>query len=256
MGDKLVEIYDNLTEEIQKNNLSLENKEEILSEIIAELQNKCLKSEFGKIVSSALDVAIREIFPDIIDDQIINLKDNIYEYGLEDGIEKTVEDVVDLGKSTMGILTNDFESITQAQEAISNGGTLDKISDLLDSGIDNLKKDKKIDANTAKILKKEKNTILNNVEKNIETSFSNQFNNLEKLEKYISNWNKNFEAKDFSGMEKEFNKMKKVMDELLPTENILIDYRTIENLHTLIKNNGKSFDLSDEEILLANKLVH
>lgn len=256
MGDKLIEIYDNLTEEIEKKNLSVDNQQEILSEIIGEIQNNCLKSEFGKIVNSALDVGIRAIFPDVVEDQIINLKDNIYEFGIKEGIGQTVEDIVDFGKSTMGILTNDFESISQAQKAISNGGTLDKISDLLDSGINNLKDSKKIDSNTAKTLKKEKNAILNNIEKNIETSFSNQINNLEKLEKYISNWNKYFESQDFSGMEKEFNKMKKVIDSLLPTENILVDYRTIENLHTLIKNNGKNFELSEEEISLAYKLVH
>ena len=106
----------------------------------------------------------------------------------------------------------------------------------------------------AKSIKKEKNNILKNVEKNIETSFTNQLDNLEKLEKYIGNWKEDFEAKDFNSMQNEFNKMKKVIDSLLPIENTLNQYRTIENLQTLIKNNGKDFNLTEEEMELAQKL--
>ena len=37
-------------------------------------------------------------------------------------------------------------------------------------------------------------------------------------------------------------------------ENTIKNARTIENLHELIKNNGKSFELSDEEMQLAELL--
>ena len=38
-------------------------------------------------------------------------------------------------------------------------------------------------------------------------------------------------------------------------ENTLKQGRIIENLHTLIKNNGKNFDLTNEELELANLLI-
>ena len=41
---------------------------------------------------------------------------------------------------------------------------------------------------------------------------------------------------------------------IIPIENTIKTTRYIENLHNLIKNNGKNFDVSDEEIELAKKL--
>ena len=42
---------------------------------------------------------------------------------------------------------------------------------------------------------------------------------------------------------------------LIPMENTLKQARTIENLHTLIKNNGQDFNLSKEELELVNLLA-
>ena len=55
-------------------------------------------------------------------------------------------------------------------------------------------------------------------------------------------------------MEREFKKMKEKFKEILPMENTIKEARTIENLHTLIKNNGRNFDLSEEQKELANIL--
>ena len=71
----------------------------------------------------------------------------------------------------------------------------------------------------------------------------------------MTNWKEGFNSQDFSLMQKEYNKMVKVMDSLMPLENTLSEFRTIENLQSLIKNNGKNFDLSPEELELANKLI-
>ena len=256
MGDNILEVYNNLSKKIEKNNLNINNAEEILSKTVEKLQNQCLKSDFGKAVNSALDIGIRAIFPDIVEDQLINLKNNIYNYGLKEGINQTIDETINLGKSVTGVITNNFESISDAQNAIAAGGTVDKISDLIDNSIESLKNSKTIKASTAKTLKTEKNKIVKNIEKNIENSFSNQIKSLNNLEKCISSWNQYFETKDYMGMEKEFNKMKKIMNSLLPMENTLVNYRTIENLQNLIKNKGKNFDLTSEELELTNKLIN
>mgnify|MGYP003483029855 CR=1 FL=1 len=44
------------------------------------------------------------------------------------------------------------------------------------------------------------NIILNNVESNIEKTFSDQIKSIKFLEKYINNWNNYFSSKDFDGM--------------------------------------------------------
>ena len=110
------------------------------------------------------------------------------------------------------------------------------------------------DSNVTKLIKQGKNTLLNNVESNIEKSFIKQTNGVGKLEKYISNWKQYYSNQDFNGMEKEYKKIKKELSNLVPLENTIRDARSVENLHTLIKTNGKNFNLSEVEKELLKKL--
>ena len=50
-------------------------------------------------------------------------------------------------------------------------------------------------------------------------------------------------------------KIRAELKELVPMENTLKEARTIENLHNLIKNNGKDFNLSSEQQELAKMLI-
>ena len=50
-------------------------------------------------------------------------------------------------------------------------------------------------------------------------------------------------------------KIQEKLKELLPIENTLKEARVIENLHNLIKNNGQNFNLSQEQLELANLLT-
>lgn len=254
--NNLIELNDKARECLENNNLDINKPDEILEFIVSDIQNNILKNGLTDAINAGIDVGIRAIFPNSIEDQIVKLNDNIYNYGLKEGLSRSLDDAIDFGKSAIGVLTNNFENAKQAQMAISKGGTIDKISSLLDTGIDKLKSSKTIDSTIAKTLKSGKDTILKNIEESIDNSFSTQIKNTEKFEKYISNWKENFEAKDFSKMEKEYNNMKKIVDSIMPTEEILSEYNTIENLHNLIKNNGKNFDLSKDEIELANKLIN
>ena len=56
-------------------------------------------------------------------------------------------------------------------------------------------------------------------------------------------------------MQREYEKIKEKLNELLPIENTLKEARTIENLHNLIKNNGQNFNLTNEQLELANMLA-
>ena len=127
--------------------------------------------------------------------------------------------------------------------------------DLLDSVVNNVYKKGLINNNVAKTIKQGKNVILNNVEKNIEKTFENQINSLEYTKKYLNNWKNYFNNKNFEGMEREYIKIEKEIKNLIPIEKTINEIRTIENLHNLIKNNGKNFNLTNQEIELANKLI-
>ena len=57
-------------------------------------------------------------------------------------------------------------------------------------------------------------------------------------------------------MAKNYRNLEKYIERTIPLENMIKEARRIENLHNLIKNNGKKFDISEEEIKLAEKLVN
>ena len=141
------------------------------------------------------------------------------------------------------------------QNAIKSGELIDGISSLLDLTIDNVRKAGLVNNNVAKNIKQGKNIILNNLESNISNTFSNQYKAIENTNKYISNWRNYFENKDFSGMEKEYNKIEKQLKNIAPIESTIKNARTIEVLHNLIKNNGQDFNLTKEQLELAEKLV-
>ena len=217
-------------------NLEISNNIEI-----GEKQKSFLNTTLGKAINGAIDVGIRAILPDFIDEQIVNIKDNLLEYGLKDGISKTIDDAVNLGKSAIGIFTGNFENISQMQDAVKSGGVIDGISTLLDTNVSNM-------------IIKGKNIILNNVENNIENTFKKQYQNLEYINKYIDNWKNSFKNKDFEKMEKEYKKLEKQLKQIAPIEKTINEAKTIEVLHNLIKNNGQDFNLTNEQLELVEKL--
>lgn len=231
------------------NEQTLNNKLEIEKE-----QKNFLETTIGKIVNTGLDIGIRALLPDFIEEQVINLKDNLFEYGFREGIGKTIEDAIDLGKSAIGIFTGNFENIEQMQNAIQTGGLIDGISDLLDTVVGKVAQKGLINSNIANILSQGKNIILDNVQSNIEKTFTEQITSSNNINKYINEWKNAFENKDFNTMEKQYEKIETELKELAPLEETIIQARTIENLHNLMKNNGQDFNLTKEQLELAEKL--
>ena len=230
------------------------NNENNIENTLEKEQKNFLETTLGKIINTGLDIGIRALLPDFIDEQVINLKDNLFEYGLAEGITKTIDDVIDLGKSAIGIFTGNFENVEQMQSAIQSGGLIDGISSLLDTVVNKVMQKGLINYNVASMLTQGKNVILNNIESNIEKTFADQLTTSTNLEAYINNWKNSFENKDFNSMEKEFEKIEEQLKILAPMENTINQARTIENLHNLIKNNGQDFNLTKEQVELAEKL--
>ncbi len=217
-------------------------------------QNNFLQSNLWSAINNGIDIGIRCILPDWAEDKIIDLKDNLINYGLKDGVSRSIKSVIDTGKSAIGIVTGNFENIEQINEAIKSGGIIDSVSDILDSVLNKINDEGKINNSVYKLIKNGKNSILNNVKNNIESNLKEQIVASKNLEKYIENWKEAFYKKDFASMEKELNKIHIKIKELIPIENTINSARNIETLHELIKNNGQNFNLTQEEIELANKL--
>ncbi len=160
------------------------------------------------------------------------------------------------GKVCFGIFTGKFENMSQVKNVIKKGGLIDSVSDVLDWGIKKSKQNGLINNTTANVIQKGKNTILNTVNNSIENNMTSQMESIEKIDKYISNWNEYYQKQDFNNMDKQYKKIEKELNNIMPLENILTKARQLENLHLLIKNKGGDFNLSKEELELANKLVY
>jgi len=236
-----------------KNNINLENNN--LGNITYEKQKSFLESNLGQVINGGIDLGLRALLPDIIEDQIINIKNSIITDGFSAGIKSAIDNVIDMGKSVLGIFTGKFENMAQVKNVIKKGGLIDSISDVLEWGINKVQENDIINSQTAIVIKKGKSTILNTIQNNIENNLTAQIESIEKIDSYISNWNNFYQEKDFNNMEKQYKKIEKELTNVMPLENVITKARQVENIHELIKNNGKNFNLSKEELELANKLI-
>lgn len=217
-------------------------------------QKSFLETTLGKTINGAIDLGLRWILPDFVENQIIDIKDALIQGGLKEGIDKAIDSAIDLGKSVTGIFTGNFENVSQAQNAIKNGGIIDGISGVIDFALEKATNSGLIPYNISSLIGKGKDVILDNVANNIEDEFAKQVDNIEKLGKYENNWREYYKNQDLEGMEREYQKIKERLKELLPLEKTLNEARQIENIHKLIKNSG-SFELTKEQMELANILV-
>lgn len=56
-------------------------------------------------------------------------------------------------------------------------------------------------------------------------------------------------------MEKEMKNINKYLEKIMPLENIIKEARLVENVHNLIKNNNKNFEINEVELEAANVLA-
>lgn len=235
------------------NNLEVENQ--ITNDVsIENKQRNFLQTNIGKAVNTGLNIGLRYILPDVIEDQVIEIKDSFLQNGFKEEVQTAIDSAINFGKSALGIVTGNFENVQQMQTAVKSGGIIDEISNVLNFTINKVVNSGKIPYALGSAIKTGKNAILNNITKNIESEFENQVNQIEKLNKYTNNWKDYFNNKDFDGMQREYDKIRGKMKEIAPIENTIKTARVVENLHKLIKNNGKNFDLTSEELELAKML--
>lgn len=237
-----------------ENSINLDNNNN-LGNVTYEKQKSFLESNLGQVINGGIDLGLRALLPDVIEDEIIEIKDSIITDGFSAGVKTAIDNVVDMGKSVLGIFTGKFDNMSQVKNVIKSGGLIDSVSDVLDWGIKKSKQNGLINNTTASLIQKGKNTILNTVNNSIENNLTSQMESIEKIDKYISNWNGYYQNQDFNNMEKQYKKIEKELNNVLPLEDVITKARKLENLHELIKNKGGDFNISKEELELANKLI-
>lgn len=245
-------LFEKVEEITKENNITLE--EIIEQQELFKDQIKFIKTDLGQAINGGIDIALKSLLPDFIEDEIIAVKNSLLTEGFSAALDTAIEEVTNLGNNLKRIATGSFENISQIKEVVENGGLIDTISDLLDTGIDWAKKEGYVSKSVASSLKKGKNTIMNTIEDEIGETLENQVVAIEKIDGYINKWQKYYEEQNFTNMEYQYDKIQEYIQEVIPLEEILKKARTVENLHELIKNNGKNFDLTQEEKELAEML--
>ena len=225
-----------------------------LSNNFAIQQKNFLESKLGQVINQGINIGLKYVLPDVIENEIIEIKDTLIKNGLSEGVKKAIDSAINLGKSVLGIITGNFENIGQVQNAIKKGGIIDSVGEIIDKVVTTSVDKGVISTSIGRTIQRGKNTILNTVSNHIENEFQSQLNNIEKLEKYENNWKQYYKDRNFDEMQREYEKIQEKLKEITPIENTIKEARVISNIHQLIKNNGKNFDLSEEALELAKQI--
>lgn len=233
----------------------IENDKKIENNVNLEKEQKnFFDTTLGKVIDTGLDIGLRAILPDLIEDQVINIKNALIDNGINDGIHTAVDSIIDFGKSFSGIFTGKFDNIEQVETAIGQGGIIDTTSDLLDKAIIKIYQKGIIGSQIKNLITKGKDLILSNVSSNLKNEINLQEKSFSDIEENISNFNNFYNNKDFEGMTKEYNKIQSELKKLIPLENVLNETKRIDILYNLIKNNGHNFNLNENEISFIQKM--
>ena len=217
-------------------------------------QNDFLKSNFGMVIDNAVNIGLKTLLPDFIENQIIDVKNAVLQDGVKAGIDEAISRSIDLGKSVIGMFTGNFENIEQIQNVVKKGGMVDAINSVVDKGIDFAINTGLIDKDIGKVISSGKKTILKSISNNVENTLENQVKSIEKLDKYCEKWQEAYKDQDLNNMKKEFKNINKQLENIVPLENTINKAREIENLQKIIENNGGNFNISTETLELAKVL--
>ena len=198
-----------------ENSIDLKNQENNFNNI-----NEVLSNIFGNVVNWSIDAAIKYFLPDSIENSIINIKNNL------------------LGDNIQNIIKGNIDNISQTVKALT---------EIVENVLNEININNKNEKN--------KNIIYENVEANIDNEIKKQIDSINKIENYKEQWYKNFNEQNFNDMNKVFNNIKKEIKNIIPLENTIKEIRKIENLNELIKKRGGDFNITKEEMELANKLI-
>lgn len=226
-----------------------------LFETVKQQQENFLQSKFGQAVNAAIDGGLKAILPSFIEEEVIDIKNVLLNEGLAEGIQTAVNTAIEKGKEIIGMATGNIESIDQIENLSKDGKLIKGVANVLETVVDKMVKNDSTKETIGNIIKAGENIILNSAEKNIENLIEDQVKGVSKVKEAIDNWKKYYEKQNFSKMETEYKKIKSGMKQVMALENVINEANEIENIHNLIKNNGNSFDLSEEALEVAKKLM-
>lgn len=108
-GKTINEIDNKIENELLNENIDIEKS-----------QNSFLETTIGKVINTGCDLALRTILPNVIEDEVIEIKNVIFNEGIKSGIKTAINSAINMGKSAIGIVTGKFENVSQAYNAVKS----------------------------------------------------------------------------------------------------------------------------------------
>ena len=65
--------------------------------------NNFLNNILGKTINTAIDIGLRAVLPDLIENQIIDIKNSLLENGLKSGINTAIKSAIGSAKNTANV---------------------------------------------------------------------------------------------------------------------------------------------------------
>ena len=204
-------------------------------------QKGFLTNLLEKAANTAIDFGIRIVTPDIIENQVIDIKNSIFENGLTKGIDNIVKNIQDFGKNILGLNNgnyNDFDEINLAikkmeMDSILSSNIEKGVEKYLDKNID------KLEERFKEKLKSNDKNILDKFNKSIEKNLNEEMSKVQKLNEFNNLWEKAWDDRDIDKMEKYLKEINKLRLEIPMFKNLISKSDLINELHGNIVRTGR-----------------
>lgn len=228
---------------ISEKNLNNQLTNDIKNNEISKNQNDFIGNMFKNAINFGVDLGLKSLLPDLIEDQVIDIKNSILEGGFKEGVNTLMKKVNEFKNSITGIFTGNFNNIQEINTATKQGGIIKTVSKGLSKGIDAGVKSGIIPKSIGGILKAGKTTMLNEFSNSLESQMRKEIQKFDTLNDLNKKWYDALDQRDFDKMTKSTEKISALSKDLVKFSNIINETKKIEELHNFIKENN-SFDFA------------